>query len=247
MQAIAQTLRGSRAILLWILFAPVLAMRVHFFAKDKAGARRYLERSFERILKICRIRVVQMNTPKLPDNGYVVCYNETSFADVFAFPSTVLPIVDRVAAAEVYGRIPFGKRACAKLGIDIVVRGNRARSGALLDRVVDAVAKGESISWGGEGRLSGMDGLLRFKRGSCLIAIRAGVPVVPVAFFGGYKALPTKSLRARPGEILVRFGEPISPEGYSEDQAREMADHVRTIVAGMYEDLRIEAQKRDLS
>lgn len=247
MQAIAQTWRGSRAILLWMLYAPFLAMRVHFFAKDKSVARGYLASSFQRILKICRIRVVQVNAPKLPDSGYVVCYNETSFADVFAFPTTVLPLVDRVAAAEVYGRIPYGKRACAKLGIELVARGHRASSERLIQRVVDAVQSGESISWGGEGRLSGMDGLRRFKRGACLIAIRAGVPVVPVAFYGGFKALPTMSLRARPGEVLVRFGDPIYPDNYTEDQAREMADHVRTVVEQMYEDLRREAESRDLS
>jgi len=247
MRAIAQTLRGSRAILLWILFAPILTLRIHFLAKDKPSARRILGRSFERILKICKIRVIKMNEPQLPDGGYVVCYNETSFADVFAFPSTVLPIVDRVAAAEVYGRIPFGKRATKKLGIELVSRGNRASSEKLIARVVEAVQSGESISWGGEGRLSGMVGLRRFKRGACLIAIRAGAPIVPVAFFGGFKALPTKSLRARPGEILVRFGEPIWPDGYTEDQARDMADHVRTVVAQMYEELRAEAAARDLT
>ena len=85
--------------------------------------------------------------------------------------------------------------------------------------------------------MSGKDEVLRFKVGSALIAIRAGVPLVPVAFRGGHQALPLKSVRARPGTIRVRFGTPISTVGLVEEGARDLADRAQAAVAALYAEL----------
>ena len=238
MSAIAQTWRGSRAIFRWLLTSPILTLRAVMQAKDKAEARAILAKSFARLLKACRITVEVTGTPPMPGTGCVVCYNETSFADVFAFPSAVMPHVDRAAAADLYAWIPFGRRACRKLGIELVSRGKRKGTNRLISKVVQALKDGERIAWGGEGRLSGADEVKRFKRGAALIAIRAGVPVIPVAFYGGHQALPLGSVRTRPGTVHVHFGEPIASSDYDEDDVRDLADHLQQVVSGMYAELK---------
>ena len=238
MNAIAETWRGGRAIFRWLLTSPFLTLRAIIQAKDKYEARAILAKSFARLLKACRIKVEVAGTPPKAGTGCVVCYNETSFADVFAFPSAVLPHVDRAAAADLYAWIPFGRRACKKLGIELVSRGKRKGTNRLISRVVQALKDGERIAWGGEGRLSGSDEVKRFKRGAALIAIRAGVPIIPVAFYGGHQALPLGSVRARPGTVHVLFGDPIDPSGYHEDDVRDLADHIQAVVAGMYAELK---------
>ena len=74
----------------------------------------------------------------------------------------------------------------------------------------------------------------RFKIGASLIAIRAQVPVVPVAFQGGHGVLPLGSVRVRPGTIRVQFGAPIPTAGLAEAEARDLADRVQAAVAGLY-------------
>jgi 1-acyl-sn-glycerol-3-phosphate acyltransferase len=113
-----------------------------------------------------------------------------------------------------------------------------------MDRMVAAVTAGERLAWGGEGRISGRDGVARFKLGASLIAIRAKAPVIPVVFCGGHRLLPFGSVRARPGRIRVRFGAPIPTSGLTEDDARALADRTQAIVEGMYADLQRESAEQ---
>lgn len=238
MRAVVETWRGGRSILRWVLTAPLTTYRAGRHAKDKAEARSIIINSFERLRKACGIKAVIHGTPPEPGVGCVVCYNETSFADVFVFPSAVLQHVDRAAAADAYALIPFARRACEMAGIELVQRGRRVETDGLMTTIVEALKNGERIAWGGEGRLSGRDEVKRFKRGAGLIAIRAGVPIIPVAFYGGHQRLPLGSLRVRPGTVHVQYGEPIDTSSFTEENIRDLADHTQAVVAKMYADLK---------
>ena len=48
-----------------------------------------------------------------------------------------------------------------------------------------------------------------FKDGAAYIAIKAGVPAVPVGILGSLEALPTGAVLIRPGVVKVRIGEPV--------------------------------------
>lgn len=204
----------------------------------RAEACRILAARSKRFLATCRIGLDIEGALPPRGTGCIVCYNETSLADVFAVTIEVLPHCDRIAAAEVFARIPFARGACRTTAIEIVPRGNRSGTDALMDRMVPLVQGGERLLWGGEGRLSACDGVLRFKTGSCLIAIRAGVPVVPVAIFGGHACLPVGSVEATPGQISIHIGHPIPTDGLGEDDARDLADRVQATVTEMYEAMR---------
>lgn len=56
-------------------------------------------------------------------------------------------------------------------------------------------------------------GLREFKEGAAYIAIKAGVPIVPVAIIGMREKLPMHSLHLRSGDVFVRVGDPIPTEG----------------------------------
>ena len=47
-----------------------------------------------------------------------------------------------------------------------------------------------------------------FKTGSGLLAVKLGVPVVPVAVSGAYDILPKGRMMPHPGPVTVRFGTP---------------------------------------
>lgn len=221
----------------WLLGAPLANLRVLRTAKTKQQAQEILRQHCRRALEACRIGVDVSGVPPESGMGCVVCYNETSFADVLAFNAVMWSHIDRAAAADIYAWIPFARSACRRIGVGLVPRGNRAGTERLVAEMVEAVRLGERVAWGGEGRLSGQDKVLRFKSGASLIAIRSGAPLIPVTFYGGHQTLPLGSIRARPGNIRVRFGEPIATNGLSEDVARDLADHTRAIVAATYKKL----------
>lgn len=237
MGAAGEIIRGGSAAAAWFLGLPFVNLRVALTARDRDTARGLIGAHCARFLARCRITVEVGGTPPVPGTGCVVCYNEASFADVAAFCAVMWPHIDRAAAADLYAWFPFGRTAARKSGIEMVPRGNRAGTDRLMERAVAALRGGERVAWGGEGRIHGRDEVGRFKIGASLIAIRAQVPVVPVAFQGGHGVLPLGSVRARPGTIRVRFGAPIPTAGLAEAEARDLTDRVQAAVAGLYADL----------
>ena len=246
MRALIETARGILAFANWIFGLPLVNARIAYFAKSKSDGRKMLVRHCQRFLDTCSIAVEIEGPQPMPGRGCVLCYNESSFPDVMAYMVAVLDHVDRAAAANLYGFFPFTHAALPRVGFELVQRGNRANTNALIAKMIERIYDGERVSWGGEGRLSGINGVNRFKIGAGLIAIRAGAPVIPIAIHGGHQTMPLGSIRARPGTIRIKFGEPISTSGMTEDDARAFADHLQRCIADMYSDFdQCEAASQD--
>ena len=64
-----------------------------------------------------------------------------------------------------------------------------------------------------------------------LLAIKAGVPLVPVAFVGSYAVLPKGALFVRPGTITIKIGTPVMVTGYSSKDKQELALTIHQKVA----------------
>jgi 1-acyl-sn-glycerol-3-phosphate acyltransferase len=245
MGALIETTRGLLASANWIFGVPFVNARVAFLAKSKQDGRAMMARHCQRFLNTCRI-TIQIEGPLPPPNrGCVLCYNESSFPDVMAYMVGLLTHLDRAAAADLYRFFPFARAAFALVDFELVQRGNRAATDMLIAKMIERTRDGERVAWGGEGRLSGIDGIRRFKIGASLIAIRAGVPVIPVVFHGGHKTMPLGSLRACPGTIRIRFGDPMYSTGLTEDDARNFADQIQQCIADMYCDIDKSADASD--
>lgn len=226
--------RGLVACAQWIFGAPLTNARVAYLTETKQEGRAIMSRHCQRFLNTCHISVEMDGTPPPPGHGCVLCYNESSFPDLMAFMVAFLEHVDRAAAADLYKFFPFARAAFAHIDFELVQRGNRAATDSLITKMVERIRSGERVAWGGEGRLSGIDGIRRFKVGASLIAIRAGVPVIPVAFHGGHHTMQLGSIRARPGIIRIRIGKPIPTSGLTEDDARAFADKLQDTLSEMY-------------
>ena len=76
-------------------------------------------------------------------------------------------------------------------------------------------------------------GAERLKEGAALIAIAAGVPIVPVAVTGTREIMPMGSLRMVPGRVYVAIGEPIPTEGLTPRDRGKLTLQVREQIEGM--------------
>jgi 1-acyl-sn-glycerol-3-phosphate acyltransferase len=56
-----------------------------------------------------------------------------------------------------------------------------------------------------------------------VLAIKSGVPIVPVAILGTYEILPKGKLLMAPGKVEIRVGEPIETKNYSAKEKHELA------------------------
>jgi 1-acyl-sn-glycerol-3-phosphate acyltransferase len=240
MGALGEVIRGGFASALWISGLSLTSLRIVLTAENPDAARRLIAAHSQRFLDICQIKVTISGTPPKAGSGCVLCHNEASFADVAAYLAVMWPHVDRAAGADLYAIFPFMRAATHKAAIELVPHGNRAGTERLIEKAVLAVKSGERLGWGGEGRISGQDGVARFKVGASLVAIRSQAPIIPVMIYGGHRLLPLGSIRARPGEIHIRFGEPISTTGRDDTHARDLADKAQAATAAMYAEFKVQ-------
>ncbi|MFZ0394485.1 MAG: lysophospholipid acyltransferase family protein [Terracidiphilus sp.] len=80
------------------------------------------------------------------------------------------------------------------------------------------------------------DGELKdFVAGAAFLAIRAQVPVVPIALAGVYHLLPIHTRHFYPCPMTITIGKPIPTTGLTMRQADELTAQVRSAIASMLE------------
>ena len=151
-----------------------------------------------------------------PSRAYVYVANHQSQFDI---PALVLsmPCDFRMVAKRELLYIPIFGWALWLAGFIFIDRGDRDRAIRRLDRTLRTIHRGISVVVFAEGTRSPDGHLLPFKKGGFVLALKAGVPIVPVSIRGGHHVLPKGSLRVQPGTIDIRFGAPIPTTAYSLD------------------------------
>jgi 1-acyl-sn-glycerol-3-phosphate acyltransferase len=165
------------------------------------------------LLKVSFIRVRIEGANRLdPKGSYVFVANHGSFMDIPA-ALAVLPQQFRFFAKKGLYKVPFlgsHLNRAGHLQVDNSNARNSLKSMTEGARIVKA--RGISVLLFPEGGRSA-EGLRTFKEGAAYIAIKAGVPIVPVAIIGMRELLPMGSMHLRRGKVTVRVGEPIPTAG----------------------------------
>jgi 1-acyl-sn-glycerol-3-phosphate acyltransferase len=77
--------------------------------------------------------------------------------------------------------------------------------------------------------------MLPFKKGAFVMAIDAGVPVVPGSLSGSARIMPKGEIRLSPSTVNVTIHQPISTASYSRDNIGELMsltqDRVRSALS----------------
>lgn len=94
----------------------------------------------------------------------------------------------------------------------------------------DYLKQGYSMVIFPEGTRSGGQQMGEFKAGSFKLALKSGVPIVPVAIDGSYKIMGKKSLIIKPAKVKVNILEPIATLELSKEEARELPDKVQNLI-----------------
>jgi 1-acyl-sn-glycerol-3-phosphate acyltransferase len=96
--------------------------------------------------------------------------------------------------------------------------------------VIVGVRAGNSLAVFPEGTRTPDGKLQEFKQGAFKIAVRAGVPIVPVSIRGTFKLLPKTTLAPRPGRVDVIIGKPIETREYSDRNLTELIARTRAAI-----------------
>ena len=66
-----------------------------------------------------------------------------------------------------------------------------------------------------------------------MLAIRAGVPLVPLCICGAFERTPKGVLNVRPGQVVIRVGEPIQTRGMTYDDRDGLSVAARASITAM--------------
>jgi 1-acyl-sn-glycerol-3-phosphate acyltransferase len=198
---------------------------------DRSGrlARRLVGGWSRMLLFLWGVRVTVEGASRLPEGPAVYAANHQSALDI--------PIL--------FGHLPVDFRVLHKrslyllpligwylwlgghIGVD---RGRAFRARRSLDRAAARIGKGTSLAVFPEGTRSPDETVRAFKRGSFVLALQAGVPVVPVSLIGVKGVVPRGLTRVRAGSVSVLIHPPMATCERSVDDAGALAQEVHEVV-----------------
>jgi 1-acyl-sn-glycerol-3-phosphate acyltransferase len=189
------------------------------------------------VLGLCSVRVTVRGLDKVDfSRNYVYVSNHASMFDI---PVILAGIPDqiRIMYKKELDIIPFfgwGLRYGSYIGID---RGRGSNAVRSLEEAVEKIRRGASVLMYAEGTRT-LDGKLQpFKRGAFNLALKAGIPVVPLTVNGSFSILPKHSVSVRPGTVELVLDAPIPvPEWAGKDAELQLMQDVHAAIARHYID-----------
>jgi 1-acyl-sn-glycerol-3-phosphate acyltransferase len=221
------------ANLLWYTHTVVMAtLSLILWPFDRSGAmQHWCARWWCRLVAFsifARIRVHGIDNIR-GDQAYVYMANHSSLIDtpaLFAY----LPYQFKIMAKKELFYVPFMGWHLWTSGNFPVDRSDGRKTARSLRKVIEGVRGGKSLAVFPEGTRTPDGRLQEFKPGAFKIALRAGVPIVPVTIRGTFKLLPKTTLAPRPGRVDVMIGKPIETRDYNEKQLPELIARVRAAI-----------------
>lgn len=180
----------------------------------------------------CELQVEGLENVDL-SQPYIYASNHQSAFDI---PTLYvgLPVQFRIMAKKELFLYPFMGWHMKRSGQIPIERENARSSLKSLVRASESVRGGTPLFVFPEGGRT-PDGTIKpFLSGAFYVAIKAGVPIVPMAIVGTYETLPMNSYVIRPHPIRLIVGKPISTEGMNPREMNTMAAQVQRAIEDLY-------------
>src|ERR1700757_1372933 len=175
---------------------------------------------------------------RIPKGTVIFAANHTSAADA---PAVVGAIPRRIAILlkRSLFKYPIVGQAFHLARFIPVDRSDRDSAITSLEQATEAIKNGQSFLIYPEGTRSPDGRLQEFKKGTAVMAIKAGVPLVPIACSNAHRIMKKRDLKIYPGEILVEFLSPIDSTQYTLDQREDLNQRLHDeLAAGLPPDQR---------
>ncbi|MBI4542520.1 MAG: 1-acyl-sn-glycerol-3-phosphate acyltransferase [Gemmatimonadetes bacterium] len=170
-----------------------------------------------------------------PAGPQIVASNHASLFDILAILGH-LPVPVKFITKQELFRIPLYGAALKAAGH---VRLDRARAREALEVYAGAakqiVERKLTMLVFPEGTRTRTGALLPFKKGAFVLAIEAGVPIVPAYVANTFGIQPKGSLRVHPRPIRILLGPPILVTGLAASDRDVLADRVRAAIVALKE------------
>ena len=157
----------------------------------------------------------------------VFCFNHQSSADFFILMKLLRRDIAGVAKKELE-YTPMGPIFKA-LGAIFIDRSDKSKAIAAMKPAIEALKSGTSIVIAPEGTRSGSKALGKFKKGAFHLAMKGGVPIIPIVIKNAYLAMPKGSKIFKPTHIEVVVLDPVDTSEWKPKNIDIYVNDVRTL------------------
>jgi 1-acyl-sn-glycerol-3-phosphate acyltransferase len=222
-------------VVLSTIFWGLIAIVISFFTRA-GNPVHIIARIWARgILFVSRIKVTVNGLANIdPTQSYVYMSNHQSNFDIPVLLA-YLPVQFRwLAKAELF-KIPIFGRAMRGAGYVKIDRFNQKAAFESINEAAGKMKNGVSVMIFPEGTRS-LDGNIRsFKKGGFIMAVDAGVPIVPVVLKGTWPIMAKSSLRINNGEVSLNIETPIATTDYTRENKDDLIQSVRAVIKDGFE------------
>lgn len=199
----------------------------HQFRPTARNFKRWSGRWARAILWATGIRVeVEEVKPLEAEAPFLFVANHQNTVDILALAAG-LPYPFGFVAKQELADVPmlgFALRNSASIFID---RSDPRRSLASMQEAGRRIRAGNSVLVFPEGARSYGPALLPLKKGAFVLAIEAGVPLVPVVLLDAYRLMDERVWAGRPGTVHLIVGRPLSTAGCRRRDVPALIDAAR--------------------
>lgn len=179
-------------------------------------------------LALCRIKVVKKGNLD-PNQSYVFTPNHQGMFDIFLIYGYLGQNIKWVQKQELR-KIPFVGKACEIAGHVYVDHSNPRAMKATIDKAMEQIGGGVSMTIFPEGSRTKTGKMGRFKRGAFIIAKEMNLPIVPVTVNGPFDLMKIHTYLINPTKLELIIHDPIPTEGITDEEIPQLMEKCRNIV-----------------
>jgi 1-acyl-sn-glycerol-3-phosphate acyltransferase len=181
-------------------------------------------------LRLMGMRIDVQHAARLPEGPCVVVANHASYLDGVVLKAALPPRFSFVIKREM-DAVPLANLLLRRIGAEFVERGRSRRGASDARRLLKAARSPASMAFFPEGTFGDEPGLLRFHPGAFVFAVRAGLPVAPVAIRGTRRAMSPQRHLPWPSRIEVEILPSIAlPEADTDHAVQQLRDAARAAI-----------------
>lgn len=218
-------------VVLATIFFGSISLLVSFFDKTGSAQIRVARIWARALLAVSGVRVRVHGLERIaPGGSYVFVSNHLSYMDTPVVLAHI-PVQFRFLAKRGLFQIPFLGQHLSRAGHIPVPRDDPRASVKAMQRAAEIIQnKRISLLIFPEGGRSHDGRLQPFKEGAAYIAIRAGVPIVPVVITGTREVLPFGSGVLKSGAVELQILEPVETAGISLKERGRLTERLRNSI-----------------
>ena len=173
---------------------------------------------------------------------YILIANHSSYFDIPCIFAAIPQPIRFMAKVSLF-KIPIFGWAIGRAGFIPIDRKNRRTAVKSFELAVERIRKGNTVVVFPEEGRSRQRAMRPFQRGGFLLALRSGLPILPVAIVGTFDVFRAGAKRVTPGPVTVKVGRPIPTEGLTVRQKDRLLKESRAQILsmlGMRDEMRAE-------